>query len=139
MMNSDYAALLRQYRLKPSHQRIAILRYMHENRIHPSVDDIYDALHDDIPTLSKTTVYNTLSGFIKSGLVMPMYAGAHARYDLAIDDHAHFICISCGAIEDIDAQHTDKGLKGRTVLSRHVTYRGYCAKCAGKSDVDRRK
>lgn len=45
--------------IKPSLQRIAIVEYLMENRIHPTADDIYHALCIQVPTLSKTTVYNT--------------------------------------------------------------------------------
>ena len=41
-------------------QRIAIMEYLMEHPIHPSADDIYTALSPSMPTLSKTTVYNTL-------------------------------------------------------------------------------
>ncbi len=43
--------------IKPSLQRIAIVEYLMENRIHPTADDIYHALCIQVPTLSKTTVY----------------------------------------------------------------------------------
>ena len=42
--------------IKPSLQRIAIVEYLMENRIHPTADDIYHALCIQVPTLSKTTV-----------------------------------------------------------------------------------
>ena len=41
-------------------QRIAIMEYLMEHRTHPSADEIYTALSPSMPTLSKTTVYNTL-------------------------------------------------------------------------------
>ena len=44
-------------------QRIAIMEYLMDNPIHPSADDIYTALSPSMPTLSKTTVYNTLKLF----------------------------------------------------------------------------
>ena len=36
---------------------------------HPTVDEIYQALVDHIPTLSKTTVYNTLRLLMEHGVV----------------------------------------------------------------------
>ena len=55
---------LQSYGIKPSLQRIAIMEYLIENRIHPTVEDIYEALYIKVPTLSKTTVYNTIKLFI---------------------------------------------------------------------------
>lgn len=57
-----YERLL-DHNIKPSMQRIAIMQYLMEHPIHPSADDIYTALSPSMPTLSKTTVYNTLKLF----------------------------------------------------------------------------
>ena len=37
--------------IKPSLQRIAIVEYLMENRIHPTADDIYHALCIQVPVL----------------------------------------------------------------------------------------
>ena len=52
---------LRDHNISPSYQRKRIFEYMYENRNHPNVNQIYEALVKEIPTLSKTTVYNTLN------------------------------------------------------------------------------
>lgn len=46
---------LLSYQIKPSVQRIAIMDYLLKHHTHPSIDEIYMALCQDIPTLSKTT------------------------------------------------------------------------------------
>ena len=51
---------LLDYNIKPSVQRIAIMDYLLKHQTHPCIDEIYMAVNKDIPTLSKTTVYNTL-------------------------------------------------------------------------------
>ena len=61
-----YERLL-DHNIKPSMQRIAIMQYLMEHPIHPSADDIYTALSPSMPTLSKTTVYNTLKLFSEQG------------------------------------------------------------------------
>ena len=55
----DVVKRLQNHNIKPSVQRIAIMNYLIEHRTHPTVDEIYTALSPSIPTLSKTTVYNT--------------------------------------------------------------------------------
>ena len=47
---------LKSHDIKPSYQRIKIFEYLVEHKNHPTVDMIYKALVDEIPTLSKTTV-----------------------------------------------------------------------------------
>ena len=72
---------LLKYDIKPSSQRIVIMDYLLNNRTHPTSNDIYNALKDDNPTLSKTTVYNTLKLFEEKGAVL----------NLSIDEkNAHF-------------------------------------------------
>jgi len=46
--------------IKPSYQRIKIFEYLYHEMNHPTADVIFKNLVNDIPTLSKTTVYNTL-------------------------------------------------------------------------------
>lgn len=55
--------------IRPSPQRIAIMDYLLDNCNHPTVEAVYDALHTSMPTLSKTTVYNTLKLFEKKQAV----------------------------------------------------------------------
>ena len=57
---------LLNYNIKPSVQRIAIMDYLLKHHTHPCIDEIYMALHDDIPTLSKpmhTSSANAAVGF----------------------------------------------------------------------------
>ena len=56
---------LSAHNIKPSLQRLAIYSYLLEKKNHPTVDMIYSDLHPSMPTLSKTTVYNTLKLFIE--------------------------------------------------------------------------
>ena len=56
--------------IKPSVQRIAIMEYLFKHHTHPTVDEIYTELLPQIPTLSKTTVYNTLKLFVQQGTAM---------------------------------------------------------------------
>ncbi|HPK44931.1 MAG TPA: transcriptional repressor, partial [Spirochaetota bacterium] len=64
----QYKHYLESKGISPSYQRLKILEYLDQNRSHPTVDEIYSALLPLIPTLSKTTVYNTVSLFVQQGL-----------------------------------------------------------------------
>ena len=100
-MNST-SIYLSGYGIRPSVQRIAIMRYLLKSKAHPTADDVYEALKRQIPTLSKTTVYNTLKLFVESGAAI--YVGIdekNARFDGTIEPHAHFRCKKCGCIIDL--------------------------------------
>ena len=83
--------------VKPSAQRMAILRFLMENRVHPTVDEIFKALQPENPTLSRTTVYNTLRLLTEAEIIRCIETGVNgARWDYSQHDHAHFLCTECG-------------------------------------------
>ena len=93
---------LSSHNIKPSLQRIAVFSYLLEKKNHPTVDMIYSDLHPSMPTLSKTTVYNTLKLFIENGLVQTiLIEDEELRYDAEILEHIHFKCTKCKSIHDI--------------------------------------
>ncbi|RLC47071.1 MAG: hypothetical protein DRH57_04745, partial [Candidatus Cloacimonadota bacterium] len=49
--------ILKSAGIKPTYERLRILKYLEENNNHPTVNMIYDEVVKDIPTISKTTVY----------------------------------------------------------------------------------
>ena len=60
---------LKKRNIRPSYQRLKILEYLMKERYHPTVEDIYFDLLKKIPTLSKSTIYNTLNLFIEKKLI----------------------------------------------------------------------
>lgn len=127
---------LRQFTIKPSVQRSAVMNFLLNNRIHPTIDEIYLALSPDMPTLSKTTVYNTLDLFVEKGAVRVLAIDErNARYDVDISSHAHFMCKSCGKVYDIfnlepsyfQLPKTDKF----NIDTVEISYVGMCNTCQG--------
>ncbi len=129
----NLAGYLLKHKVKPSYARIKVMEYLTEKKSHPTVDEIYHELIKEIPTLSKTTVYNTLNTFIESGLVrLVTIEDNEARYDMDVSDHGHFKCESCGRIFDfkVDMESFDvKGLELFSVDEKNVYYKGTCSKC----------
>lgn len=127
---------LKLHSIKPSYQRIKIFEYLDKNKNHPTVDMIYKALCPQIPTLSKTTVYNTLNLFIEKNIVNVIVIEENeTRYDSIMDLHGHFKCDNCGEIYDIDidSQALDNNaLKDHEIKEHHYYFKGMCKKCLGK-------
>ena len=93
----DVVKRLQNHNIKPSVQRIAIMTYLMEHRTHPTVDEIYTALAPSIPTLSKTTVYNTLKLLSEQGAAQTLTIDErNTCYDADTTPHAHFLCKHCG-------------------------------------------
>ncbi|MGE4497538.1 MAG: Fur family transcriptional regulator [Deferribacterales bacterium] len=131
--NEETAAELAEKNIRPSFQRVRILAYMKENLCHPTVERIYQDLHAEIPSLSKTTVYNTLNLFVESGLVRILnIEDNETRYDIVMKSHGHFKCESCGKIFnfriDIDSFNTEE-LGGFRINDKNVYFKGICPEC----------
>lgn len=99
MRAEDYIS---KFGIKPSVQRVAVMKYLLTHKTHPTVEEIYDALHDEITTLSKTTIYNTLKLFVEKGAAAQLnIEDKCVHFDGDISTHAHFMCQRCGTIYDI--------------------------------------
>lgn len=132
--NVVYDSLIK-HEVKPSVQRMAIMDYMMTHFTHPSVDEIYNALSPKFPTLSRTTVYNTLKLFVEHGAVRMLTIDEHnACFDGDMSLHAHFLCKKCGKIYDIPLQNHEEELMGATVegneiMEVHQYFKGVCKDC----------
>lgn len=134
MRNIDI--FLRENGIKPSYQRKRIYEFMDENRIHPTVNMIYDALIDEIPTLSKATVYNTMNLFNNQKLIdiIPI-EGNESRFDIRPNKpHAHFKCDTCLEIFDVEIeipeQVISEKLAGCEISNQNINFTGTCSACA---------
>jgi len=120
--------------LRPSVHRIAVMKYLLDNFNHPTVDDIYNGIHDNIPTLSKTTIYNILKLFAeKKAIISLNIEEKNVRYDGHTHPHSHFKCIKCGKIFDLpldeninfaNCNHGDFKIE-----DTQVYYKGLCPEC----------
>ena len=125
----------RDIRLTP--QRISVYRYLLENRIHPTVETVYNALKVDNPSLSKTTIYNTVDTLTKAGLVKVVRTSeGEVRLDGYTHDHGHFYCRNCGEVFDFSLEgcFAPESLNGFQMEEFDVHAIGLCGSCrkAGK-------
>ena len=60
MVEQEAYERLMECGVRPSVQRLAIVEFLLTHATHPTVEDVYQGLCTKIPTLSRTTVYNTL-------------------------------------------------------------------------------
>ena len=127
----DSATVLLNYNIKPSIIRVMIYDYLRGTKSHPTVDDIYKALQPGAPTLSKTTVYNTVKLFVSAGLVKALSIdGTQIRYDADIGHHGHFRCDKCEKVYDFKiSADAECGLEGFDVTKREIFYSGTCNHC----------
>ena len=119
--------------IAPSIQRIKILEYLKNFKTHPTADMIYKALIKEIPTLSKTTVYNTLKQFTEKGILSELSIFENEmRYEYDKMPHAHFKCTNCGKIYDISgniSEITDDLIDGHLINEKQIYFKGICREC----------
>ncbi|MDO9577036.1 MAG: transcriptional repressor [Candidatus Cloacimonadales bacterium] len=125
--------ILKEHDIAPSMQRVKILEYLRNYKTHPTADMIYQALVDDIPTLSKTTVYNTLKTFTEKGILLALSLFENeVRYEYNKDPHIHFKCMKCNKIYDLNHSfdhYNDNLVDGHKILEHHVNLKGICKDC----------
>ena len=131
-----YVTILKQNQLKITPQRLAIMKYLDENRTHPTADRIYIDLKEKNPALSKTTVYNSVETLKERGIIQSLtISGSESRYDFENKMHHHFLCKKCGTIIDIDIKCPNIGKiieSGHNVEEVHGYFKGICKKCMKK-------
>lgn len=125
--------VLEQAGIRPTHQRILIMKYLAEYRVHPTAEMIYSKLKEEIPTFSKTTVYNTLKLLEEKGLISALATDEdQVRYEANMAPHGHFKCVRCGALFDFDLSGIvppEKEVDGHLVLECQVMVKGVCCRC----------
>ena len=123
--------LLREKNVKVSSLRIKILDYILNHRTHPTVDEIYEELLKENPTLSKTTVYNATKLLLEHGLILQILIdGQQVRYDGDISKHGHFMCDKCKSIYDFKVlTEPEIKLDGFEVSDLKIYCSGLCEKC----------
>ncbi len=132
-MYEKYVKILKDHTLKITSPRLEILKYLDEHHTHPNVEEIYTTLKKKHPSLSKTTVYNSLEILKKNKIIQSLtISGSELRYDIDEGLHHHFICTSCGTIIDIaiTCPNMDRTIHG----GHHVEdvegyFKGICKQC----------
>jgi len=119
--------------ISPSYTRMKIYYYLEESKSHPTVDTIYKELIEELPTLSKTTVYNVIKLFIEKKLVNQVNIGTNEkRYELITVKHSHFICQVCNKIYDIPhicGPIDENMIPGFEILDQEINLKGICPSC----------
>jgi Fe2+ or Zn2+ uptake regulation protein len=97
---------LHQAGLQATWPRLLILAALERHQHHPTAEQLHQTLRKEYPSLSLSTVYQTLEAFLHTGLCRRVTDTAdRLRVDGTPRDHDHAVCRVCGAIFDIDCAH----------------------------------
>ena len=134
--------ILKAKGLRPTYQRLKILEYMDKHMdSHPTVEMIYEALAQELPILSMTTIYNNLEAFLNKGLVCAItITGTEVRYDYITSPHHHLLCRKCSKIIDLDikcpmTRKRKTETYGHKIEEVHGYFKGLCKDCLKKTNI----
>lgn len=131
---------LRENNYKLTPQRLAIIRVIAGSEGHPSVENVYERLKADFPTMSIATVYRNIMMIKSLGELLELgFADGSNRYDGNKPyPHPHVICTRCKTIIDPDLDSlkdlTEEVSEetGFTILDHRVDFFGICRDCLEK-------
>jgi Fur family peroxide stress response transcriptional regulator len=117
-------------------QRRAVFEELAQRHDHPTADQVYEAVHRRLATLSRTTVYRVLETLVDTGFARKvLHPDAVVRFDPTTGRHHHLVCESCGRLVDLDDSQVprvplpDPKDTGFEVRDYSVSFRGLCSSC----------
>ncbi len=128
---------LRNNGYKATPQRISVARCVLTSNEHPTAETIFNQVQREHPTISLSTVYNTLHVLQELDLLQELgFNDIGVRFDPNTKPHINLVCRRCGRIIDVDEplidealDHVDRKLGFKRSGQRIDVY-GYCKRCA---------
>ena len=113
-------------------QKEIILSALCSLKTHPTAPMLYEVIHREHPTISRSTVYRVLGQMVDEGTALRLgIAGTEDRYDGDTSPHSHIRCRDCGRVDDLPAvevsELNDKA--GYLIESCAVEFSGLCPAC----------
>ena len=124
-------------------QRAAVYRYLSGAESHPTADEVFLHVRDDVPGISLATVYKSLETLVGCGLAVKLtYADGSSRYDGRTDPHHHVRCLACGRVADLPDRvpegqlaRLERAATDFRVTGVRLELTGYCSACDPAPDV----
>ena len=100
-MMTNHGSLLKEYGLKVTPQRVAIVEELYMNG-HINIDDLYKKLLEKFPSISLATIYKNINAMVEKVFLSEVkIPNGKSVFELVKTEHAHLVCSNCGNIEDI--------------------------------------
>lgn len=138
MKETELIALLVQHGIKPTTNRIILMRELHEEEYPQSLME----LEQRILTIDKSNIYRMLTLFRERHLVHAIECDeSGTKYELCLssheeddDVHAHFYCERCHKLICLEETHIPQIPlpEGYRQTSATYTVKGICDQCARK-------
>jgi Fur family transcriptional regulator, peroxide stress response regulator len=117
-------------------QRGAVFDYLSRVDHHPTAEEVFIAVKQELPKISLATVYKNLEALVACGAASKLtYGDSAARYEIRTDHHYHSRCLKCGRITDVAPTAGEQLLKllkapsGFKVEDYRIELLGHCEHC----------
>ncbi len=116
-------------------QRIAIAQVVLSSKDHPTAEQVFEVVRITNPTISLSTVYNTLNTMKEMNMIHELAFNNNHRFDPNIKIHINLVCQNCGEIIDVDNEIIEKEIKtvskkrGFKITGHRIDIYGTCRKC----------
>ena len=135
---SDLRLELKAAGLRVTAQRLSVLAVLRERSCHLRADQVIEATHAHLKTVSTQAVYSALAALCETGLVRRIEpANSAALFEARVaDNHLHVVCRRCGEIADVNclvgsAPCLDPSpTSGFVIEEAEITFWGLCPTCA---------
>jgi Fur family iron response transcriptional regulator len=99
---NETSTILQSHGIQPTAQRLAIAKVILGSKLHPSADEVLDAVNHQGGSVSRATVFNTLNTFVEQGLCRALVlTEGHVVYDPNMERHHHLVDEDSGRIYDL--------------------------------------
>ncbi|ABX38637.1 ferric uptake regulator, Fur family [Delftia acidovorans SPH-1] len=128
--------------LKATLPRLKILEIFQTGaQRHMTAEDVFRVLLDERSDIGLATVYRVLTQFEQAGiLIRSNFESGKAVYELNEGQHHdHFVCTSCGKVEEFYDPDIEKRqnliakAKGWVIQDHSMALYGHCAECASRA------
>lgn len=134
--SKPFRELCAEHGIAVTHQRQVLYEVMQGMDGHPSPEEIYAEVKQQVPSISLATVYKNIHLFVESGVLreVSLHHGSQ-RVEMNVEEHHHLVCSKCKSISDIDektlgALPRKRKLAGGFLVERYaVDVIGLCANC----------
>jgi len=126
--------------IRMTRQRKVILEELRKMATHPSAEDVYEVVRQQLPRISLGTVYRNLEILSELGKIQKLeLGGTLKRFDWNTKKHYHIRCINCDRVDNAPMgfmEHVENDLDGTTgyrITGHRLEFLGLCPDCLEKA------
>ncbi|MFW5801484.1 MAG: Fur family transcriptional regulator [Spirochaeta sp.] len=139
---SGLVTALKKAGLRMTPQRTAICEALSQRFDHPTAQSLYDQVKPAFPSLSLTTVYQTLDTLLRLGAITSLGTAGDdtVHFEINTDPHINLACLTCHRICDLKSsaihaleEEVQQAIGSKLLSGRIVYY----SECLEESDPQR--